>query len=44
MVSLIAAAVFFDGIHFLISGTPLRGRISISTKVSSASRPWHESL
>jgi uncharacterized membrane protein len=27
MVSLIAAAVFFDGIHFFISGTALRGKI-----------------
>jgi uncharacterized membrane protein len=27
MVSLIAAAVFFDGIHFFVSGTALRGKI-----------------
>jgi uncharacterized membrane protein len=27
MVSLVAAAVFFDGIHFFISGTALRGKI-----------------
>jgi uncharacterized membrane protein len=27
MVSLIAAAVFFDGIHLFISGTALRGKI-----------------
>jgi uncharacterized membrane protein len=27
MVSLVAAAVFFDGIHFFISGTSLRGKI-----------------
>ena len=27
MLSLIAAAVFFDGIHFFISGTALRGRV-----------------
>jgi uncharacterized membrane protein len=28
MISLIAAAVFFDGIHFFISGTALRGKIA----------------
>ena len=27
MASLFAAALFFDGIHFLISGTALRGKI-----------------
>jgi hypothetical protein len=27
MLSLIAAAVFFDGIHFFISGTALRGKV-----------------
>lgn len=27
MASLLMAAVFFDGIHFLIAGTPLRGKI-----------------
>jgi uncharacterized membrane protein len=27
MISLVAAAVFFDGIHFFISGTALRGKI-----------------
>ena len=27
MISLISAAVFFDGIHFFISGTSLRGKI-----------------
>ena len=27
MTSLFAAALFFDGIHFLISGTALRGKI-----------------
>jgi uncharacterized membrane protein len=27
VVSLFAAALFFDGIHFLISGTALRGKI-----------------
>jgi uncharacterized membrane protein len=27
MVSLVAAAVFFDGIHFFVSGTALRGKI-----------------
>ena len=30
MASLLAAAIFFVGIHFVISGSPLRGKIVAS--------------